>query len=350
MTMNPALFPVFLQGDFSFYWILIGFAALVVLVGGIILVKYLNLWLQAFFAKAEVSIFQLIGMTLRKVNAAIIVRSKIMAVQANLEVSTQELEAHYLAGGNVPNVARAMIAADRARLALDFKTARAIDLAGRDVLEAVQQSVLPKVIDCPKPEGPKPAIAAVAKDGIQLMAKARVTVRTNIERLVGGATEETIIARVGEGIVSTIGSAESHKSVLENPDQISKGVLAKGLDAGTAFEILSIDIADVDIGENIGAKLQAEQAEADKRIAQAKAEERRAMAVARETEMSALVAENQAKVVLAEAEVPKAMAEAFRSGNLGIMDYYRMKNITADTSMREKIVGEDEGKPGDSKT
>ncbi len=317
--------------------------AVAVVVGGLvalIVARYLNLWLQAKFARADVSLFQLIGMSLRKVNPTVIVRSKIMAVQANLEVSTQELEAHYLAGGNVPNVARAMIAADRARLPLDFKTARAIDLAGRDVLEAVQHSVLPKVIDCPKPEGPKPSIAAVAKDGIQLMAKARVTVRTNIERLVGGATEETIIARVGEGIVSTIGSAESHKSVLENPDQISKVVLSKGLDAGTAFEILSIDIADVDIGENIGAKLQAEQAEADKRIAQAKAEERRAMAVARETEMAALVAENQAKVVLAEAEVPKAMADAFRNGQFGIMDYYRMKNIAADTEMRQRIVGE----------
>jgi uncharacterized protein YqfA (UPF0365 family) len=319
--------------------------ALFVLVGilvAIFLFKYFILWLQAFFSKADISIFQLIGMTLRKVNPAVIVRSKIMAVQANLEVSTQELESHYLAGGNVPNVVRAMIAADRARLALDFKTARAIDLAGRDVLEAVQHSVLPKVIDCPRPDGPKPSIAAVAKDGIQLMAKARVTVRTNIERLVGGATEETIIARVGEGIVSTIGSAETHKSVLENPDQISKMVLSKGLDAGTAFEILSIDIADVDVGENIGAKLQAEQAEADKRIAQAKAEERRAMAVARETEMGALVVENRAKVVLAEAEVPKAMSEAFRAGNLGVMDYYRMRNIVADTQMRENIVGESE--------
>ncbi len=342
MFLNPALSPLFLVDDgLNLTYILLGVVALVVIIIGIFLVKYFNLWLQALFARAEISILQLIGMSLRKVNAAVIVRSKIMAVQASLQVTTQELEGHYLAGGNVPNVVRAMIAADRARLPLDFKTARAIDLAGRDVLEAVQHSVLPEVIDCPKAESVKPAIAAVAKDGIQLMAKARVTVRTNIERLVGGATEETIIARVGEGIVSTIGSAETHKSVLENPDQISKMVLSKGLDAGTAFEILSIDIADVDIGENIGAKLQAEQAEADKRIAQAKAEERRAMAVARETEMAALVAENQAKVVLAEAEVPKAMAEAFRSGNLGIMDYYRMKNIVADTEMREKIVGDD---------
>ncbi|MBN2491717.1 MAG: flotillin-like protein FloA [Planctomycetes bacterium] len=342
--LNPAVIPCLLasDSDFPVSWILIAFIVLVVIIGGIILVKYFNLWLQAFFAKAEISILQLIGMSFRKVNAAVIVRSKIMAVQASLQVGTQELEAHYLAGGNVPNVVRAMIAADRARLPLDFKTARAIDLAGRDVLDAVRNSVLPKVIDCPKAEGPKTSIAAVAKDGIQLMAKARVTVRTNIERLVGGATEETIIARVGEGIVSTIGSAESHKSVLENPDRISKTVLAKGLDAGTAFEILSIDIADVDIGENIGAKLQADQAEADKRIAQAKAEERRAMAVARETEMNALVAENRAKVVLAEAEVPRAMAEAFRAGNLGIMDYYRMKNIMADTEMREKIVGDQE--------
>lgn len=328
--------------EFPWSYLLIAFFLLVGILVAIFLFKYFILWLQAFFSKADISIFELVGMTLRKVNPSVIVRSKIMAVQANLEVSTQELESHYLAGGNVPNVARAMIAADRARLSLDFKTARAIDLAGRDVLEAVQQSVLPKVIDCPAAGGPKPSIAAVAKDGIQLMAKARVTVRTNIERLVGGATEETIIARVGEGIVSTIGSAESHKSVLENPDRISKSVLAGGLDAGTAFEILSIDIADVDVGENIGAKLQAEQAEADKRIAQAKAEERRAMAVARETEMGALVVENRAKVVLAEAEVPKAMAEAFRAGHLGIMDYYRMKNIVADTQMREKIVGEGE--------
>lgn len=335
-----AILPTLAQGLKTWQLALIGASILVGLIVAILVIKYLNLWLQAKFARADVSFFQLIGMSLRKVNPTVIVRSKIMAVQANLEVSTQELEAHYLAGGNVPNVARAMIAADRARLPLDFKTARAIDLAGRDVLEAVQHSVLPKVIDCPKPEGPKPSIAAVAKDGIQLMAKARVTVRTNIERLVGGATEETIIARVGEGIVSTIGSAETHKSVLENPDQISKVVLSKGLDAGTAFEILSIDIADVDIGENIGAKLQAEQAEADKRIAQAKAEERRAMAVARETEMAALVAENQAKVVLAEAEVPKAMADAFRNGQFGIMDYYRMKNIAADTEMRQRIVGE----------
>jgi uncharacterized protein YqfA (UPF0365 family) len=245
----------------------------------------------------------------------------------------------------VTTVVRSLIAADRARIPLDFPTAAAIDLAGRDVLDAIQTSVNPKVIDCPDPRKEKTAVAAVAKDGIQVLARARVTVRTNLNQLVGGATEETIIARVGEGIVSTIGSSESHKLVLENPDRISKTVLSKSLDAGTAFSILSIDIADVDIGENIGAKLQADQAEADKRIAQAKAEERRAMAVARETEMNALVAENRAKVVLAEAEVPRAMAEAFRAGNLGIMDYYRMKNIMADTDMRHKIVGDQEEDP-----
>jgi uncharacterized protein YqfA (UPF0365 family) len=260
-----------------------------------------------------------------------------MAIQAGLDVSQRDLESHYLAGGRVPNVVRALIAANRANIPLTFKTATAIDLAGRDILDAVQTSVNPKVIDCPDPRKGKETVDAVAQDGIQLKAKARVTVRANIDRLIGGATEETIIARVGEGIVTTIGSSVSHKSVLENPDNISKSVLSKGLDAGTAFEILSIDIADVDVGDNIGAQLQGAQAEADLKRAKAEAEKRRAMAVAREQEMRAMVEENRAKVVLAEAEIPKAMADAFRHGNLGVMDFYRMKNINADTSMRDSI-------------
>jgi uncharacterized protein YqfA (UPF0365 family) len=290
-------------------------------------------------------------MKFRKVDARLIVGTKIMVVQAGLQIETRDLESHYLAGGNPVKVVRALIAADRANIDLDFKTAAAIDLAGRDVTEAVQTSVLPKVIDVPNAESGKQTIDAVAKDGIQLKAKARVTVRTNIERLVGGATEETIIARVGEGIVTTIGSAQSYKDVLENPDSISKRVLAKGLDAGSAFEILSIDIADVDVGDNIGARLQVDQAEANKRMFQAEAEKRRAAAAAREQEMRALVEENRAKVVLAEAEIPLAIAEAFRKGNLGIMDFYRLKNIQADTSMRDNIAKSTEppkksGEPG----
>ena len=302
-----------------------------------LVLRYGGLWLQARLSGAKVSIAELIGMTLRKVDARTIVVSRITAARAGLSLSTQDLESHYLAGGNVPRVVRALIAADRANITLTFKTATAIDLAGRDILEAVQTSVNPKVIDAPDPTKGRATVDGVAQDGIQLKAKARVTVRANIDRLIGGATEETIIARVGEGIVTTIGSSVNHKSVLENPDNISKSVLSKGLDAGTAFEILSIDIADVDVGENIGAKLQKAQAEADLQRAKAEAEKRRAMAIAREQEMNALVAENRAKVVLAEAEVPKAMAEAFRKGHLGIMDYYRMKNINADTSMRDSI-------------
>jgi len=298
---------------------------------------YGSLWLQARLSGASVSFAELIGMTLRKVNARTIVVSRITAVKAGVELSTAQLESHYLAGGHVTNVVRALIAATRANIDLSWETATAIDLAGRDILEAVQTSVNPKVIDCPDPRKGRETVDAVAQDGIQLKAKARVTVRANIARLIGGATEETIIARVGEGIVTTIGSAITHKSVLENPDNISKSVLSKGLDAGTAFEILSIDIADVDVGENIGAQLQGAQAEADLKRAKAEAEKRRAMAVAREQEMIAAVAENRAKVVLAEAEVPKAMADAFRQGNLGVMDYYRMKNINADTSMRDSI-------------
>ncbi len=313
----------------------IGVALLVILIlAGVILfllfVKFFRLWLQAKLSRADVKFSELIGMWLRKVDTRTIVLSKITAIQAGLTVTTRDLESHYLAGGRVPNVVRALVAANRANIDLSLKIATAIDLAGRDILEAVQTSVNPKVIDCPDPEKSRGTIDAVAQDGIQLKAKARVTVRANIERLIGGATQETIIARVGEGIVTTIGSAITYKSVLENPDSISKAVLSKGLDAGTAFEILSIDIADVDVGENVGAQLQAAQAEADMRRAKAEAEKRRAMAVAREQEMRALVVENESKV-------PLAIAEAFTKGNFGIMDYYRMKNISADTSMRESI-------------
>ncbi len=322
-----------------FWWVLIIFVGLPLVVIILLFAPLFGLWLQALSAHAGVGIFDMIGMRLRKVNPRLIVISRIQAVRAGLQVSTDQLESHYLAGGRPVNVTRALIAANRANIELTWKTATAIDLAGRDILEAVQTSVNPKVIDCPNPASGKTTVDAVAKDGIQVKAKGRVTVRANIDRLVGGATEETIIARVGEGIVTTIGSAETYKLVLENPDTISQRVLEKGLDAGTAFEILSIDIADVDVGSNVGAQLQADQAEADKRRYQAEAEKRRAMAMAREQEMKALTQENQAKVVLAEAEIPKAMAEAFRSGNLGIMDYYRMKNIQADTSMRESIGG-----------
>ncbi|MGH7391814.1 MAG: flotillin-like protein FloA [Candidatus Rokuibacteriota bacterium] len=305
---------------------LVGVVVLVVV--ALILVLYLvpiPLWIAAWASGAYVGLFTLIGMRLRRVPPGTVVTARISAAKAGLEISINDLEAHYLAGGNVVRVVNALISADKANIVMPFKRAAAIDLAGRDVLEAVKMSVIPKVIETPR-------IAAVAKDGIQLIAVSRVTVRTNLDRLVGGAGEETVIARVGEGMVSTIGSAETHKAVLENPDHISKHILSRGLDAGTAFEILSIDIADVDVGENIGAKLQIDQANADKQIAQAKAEERRAMAVAAEQEM-------RARVVEAEAEVPRAMAEAFRSGNLGIMDYYRMKNVQADTSMRESIAG-----------
>lgn len=290
----------------------------------------IGIWFQALISGVHTSLVQLIFMRFRKVPPAVIVNNMISATKAGLKVSQNELEAHYLAGGRVNSVVNALISADKANMNLDFKTCTAIDLAGRDVLKAVQTSVNPKVIDTPP-------VAAVAKDGIQLIAKARVTVRTNIKQLVGGAGEETILARVGEGIVTSIGSAQSHKQVLENPDSISKLVLTKGLDSGTAFEILSIDIADIDVGKNIGAQLQMDQANADKNIAQAKAEERRAMAVAQEQEMKAKAQEARAKVIQAEAEVPLAMAEAFRNGNLGIMDYYRMKNLQADTDMRESI-------------
>jgi len=303
-----------------------------------VFLRYANLYLRSVLTKAGIGLFDMFAMSLRKVSPALIVNARVMLVQSRIEsVDKRDLEAHFLAGGRVNRVVQAIISANRAGIDLDFRTAAGIDLAGRDVLEAVKTSVTPKVIDCPNPEGGKTTIAAVAKDGIQVLAKARVTVRTNIARLVGGAGEETIIARVGEGIVSTIGSKDTHKMVLENPDHISKTVLARGLDAGTAFEIVSIDIADVDIGINIGARLQADQAEADKRVAQALAEKRRAMAVAAEQEFKATVQENRAKVVLAEAEVPLAMAEALRSGNLGVMDLFRLRNIQSDTEMRGSI-------------
>ena len=297
----------------------------------------ITLWFQALISGVRISLLQLVLMRWRKVPPGTIVMAMITGTKAGLELNANELEAHYLAKGNVPNVVNALISADKANIALNFKMAAAIDLAGRDVFEAVQMSVNPKVINTPP-------VTAVAKDGIQLIAKARVTVRANIKQLVGGAGEETVLARVGEGIVSSIGSAESHKSVMENPDSISKVVLDKGLDAGTAFEILSIDIADIDIGRNIGAVLQMDQANADKNIAQAKAEERRAMAVATEQEMKAKAQEARAKVIDAEAQIPMAIAEAFKNGNLGIMDYMKYKNIMADTSMRESISNEEQNK------
>jgi uncharacterized protein YqfA (UPF0365 family) len=313
------------------------FIYIVIIVGALIalwLIFYLipvGLWFSALISGVRISLLQLILMRWRKVPPNVIVRSMIEAHKAGLrDIQRDLLEAHYLAGGHVEKVIHALVSANKANIDLSFKMATAIDLAGRDVFEAVQMSVNPKIIDTP-------AVAAVAKDGIQLIAKARVTVRANIKQLVGGAGEETVLARVGEGIVSSIGSANSHKAVLENPDSISKLVLSKGLDAGTAFEILSIDIADIDIGKNIGAQLQMDQAEADKNIAQAKAEERRAMAVATEQEMKAKAQEARAKVIEAEVEIPLAMADAFREGNLGIMDYYRLKNIQADTDMRDSI-------------
>ncbi len=326
------------------FWVLV----LILVIGAVIFFSFLKLWVQAVMSKARVPILTLVGMKLRKVPPSLIVDARIRLVKAGIEMPTDPLEGHYLAGGNVINVVQALIAADKAGIDLDFQKAAAIDLAGRDVYDAVKTSVNPKVIDCPDPKKGRETVDAVAQDGIQLRAKARVTVRANIDRLVGGATEETIIARVGEGIVTTIGSAQTYKSVLENPDRISSVVLDKGLDAGTAFEILSIDIADVDVGENIGARLQINQAEADKKIAQARAEVRRATAVALEQEMRARVQEMQAKVVEAEAEVPKAMAQALREGNLGVMDLYRLQNIKADTSMRQAISGEDVrgGTPG----
>ncbi len=329
--------------------ILIGVGVLVLLVLAILLFKYLNLWLQCLTTGAKIGFIDLVGMSLRKISPRIIVQSKIASVQAGLDLPTRELEAHYLAGGRVTHVVRAMIAADRANLPLDFRVATGIDLAGRDILDAVQMFVKPRVIDCPDPTRGTDSLDAVAKDGIRMIVKARVTVRADLAKLVGGATEETIIARVGQGIVSAIGSSETYKRVLENPDRISKVVLANSLDAQTAFEIVSIDIADVSIAgiqtvANVGALLEAERAETDKKMRQAEAEGRRAMAVALEQEMTALLEENRAKVVEAEAQIPKAIAGAFEAGNLGIMDYYALRNIQADTDMRRSIGGkQDEG-------
>ena len=328
--MDPTLFPILI---------------LVALVIGLMILGWavpVRLWIEALFAGVKLGLGSLVGMRLRKVSPPSVVRPLIAATKAGLPLDVSHLEAHYLAGGDVDRVVRALISADKASIELPFQQAAAIDLAGRDVFEAVQVSVNPKVVQTPR-------VAAMAKDGIQLIAVARVTVRANINRLVGGAGEETILARVGEGIVSTIGSANSHKAVLENPDAISKTVLQKGLDSGTAFEILSIDIADVDVGKNIGAELQTDQAEADKRVAQARAEERRAMATAREQEMKARVEEMRAEVVSAEAKIPLAMADAFRSGNLGVMDYAKYRNVESDTHMRRAIASgepESQSEPG----
>ena len=324
--------------------VLIPVIIVVVLIALAIILHFvpMGLWISAAASGVRISIFSMVGMRFRRINPSKVVLPMIKATKAGLKVNMNELEAHLLAGGSVDRVVDALIAAQSAQIPLEFEQSRAIDLAGRNVLEAVKMSVNPKVIETP-------VVAAIAKDGIELRAKARVTVRANISRLVGGAGEETIIARVGEGIVTTVGSSETHKAVLENPDSISRTVLSKGLDAGTAYEILSIDIADVDVGRNVGAQLQMDQAEADRRIAQAKAEERRAMAVAHEQEMIAAVQEMRAKVVEAEAEVPKAMAEALRSGKLGVMDYYNMQNVVSDTRMRDAIAGKDEAPKAEEK-
>mgnify|MGYP001569049959 CR=1 FL=1 len=330
-----------------FVLVVFGIGLIVFLVVAAILANYFRLWIQSVMTKAGVTMFDLIGMTFRKVNKDVIVKCKIMAVQAGLsdpEITSKALEAHYLAGGNVPLVIRALIAANKAKtIKLSFREATAIDLAGRNVLEAVQTSVYPKVIDCPAKNAGKDNLESVARNGIQLKVRARVTVRANLQQLIGGAGEETIIARVGEGIVSAIGSSDDHMEVLENPDRISKAVLARRLDSQTAFEIVSIDIADIDVGENVGARLRADQAEADTRVARARAEGRRAMAVAAEQEQTAKIEESRAMLVDAEAEVPKAMAEAFGTGKLGIMDYYKMRNVQADTDMRRAIAASSTG-------
>ncbi len=332
-------------GDSTWIFIFIIFALMIVgLVMLVIFARYFRLWIQSVTTGAGIGIFDLVRMTLRKVNPAVLVRSKIMAVQAGLDtkmgITSKSLEAHYLAGGNVPMVIRAIIAATKAKtIELDFKQATAIDLAGRNVLEAVQTSVYPKVIDCPARDSGRPTLDAVAKNGIQLKVKARVTVRANLQQLIGGATEETIVARVGEGIVSAIGSANTHAEVLENPDRISRAVLARRLDSNTAFEIVSIDIADIDVGDNIGARLQADQAEADTRVARAQAEGRRARAVATAQENQAKIEECRATLVAAEAEVPQAIADAISTGKLGILDYYKLRNVQADTEMRRSIAG-----------
>ncbi|ODA31238.1 flotillin-like protein FloA [Planctopirus hydrillae] len=327
--------------------IVIGVTAVVVILGLILtylLIRYFSLWIQCKLTGVGIGMFQLVTMSIRKVDPDVIVRAKIMAVQSGMTdtypISTRDLEAHYLSRGNVLNVIKAMVAAYRAKIELSWQTAQAIDLAGRDLLEAVRTSVYPKIIDCPDPRKGSSTLDAVAQDGIQLKARARVTVRTNLQQLIGGATEETIIARVGQGIVRAIGSTENYKKVLENPDRISQTVLELGLEANTAFEIVSIDIADIDVGENVGARLSADQAEADMRVAQANAEQRRAEFTAREQEMIAEVQANRAEVVLAEAEVPKAVAEAFQNGALGLLDYYELKNVQADTQMRSAIAGQ----------
>jgi uncharacterized protein YqfA (UPF0365 family) len=349
-ALVPATTPQFLPaqeaagGEWMIVWIVGIFVFLAVLVFFAVFARYLGLWIQCKFTGTKISLPDLVMMSLRKVNPTIIVRSLIMAVQAGLlrdyPLTRRQLEAHYLAGGNVPNCVKALIAAHRASIPLDWETAAAIDLAGRDLLDAVRTSVYPKVIDCPDPKKKAGTLDAVAGDGIQLKARARVTVRTNLQQIIGGATEETIIARVGQGIVQAIGSTRTYALVLENPDKISKTVLNQGLEAHTAYEIVSIDIADIDVGENIGARLQADQAEADMRVAQAKAEQRRAEALAQEQEEIAHIQENRAKVMLAEAEVPKAISESFRSGRLGLLDYYELRNVQADTRMRASIAGE----------
>lgn len=337
---------MFAQFDFEIppSVVIFGFIVLlfILLVFFAILAHFFRLWIQSYMTGAGIGLFDLVGMKFRKVDPAVMVRTKIMAVQAGLGeetgITSKSLEAHFLAGGNVPQIVRAIIAAHKAKIIdLDFKLATAIDLAGRDVLEAVQTSVYPKVIDCPARGSARDSLDSIAKDGIQLKVKARVTVRANILQLIGGATEETIIARVGEGIVSAIGSSDTHSHVLENPDRISKFVLSRRLDSQTAFEIVSIDIADIDVGDNVGARLQADQAEADMRVARAKAEGRRAMAVAQEQEMLAQIEESRAQLVAAEAEVPAAIAEAFQNARLGIFDYYRLRNVQADTDMRKSI-------------
>jgi uncharacterized protein YqfA (UPF0365 family) len=346
MTSSPAPTPTPLtlaQPTPTADWVLWAVIAIVAIVGFIVfvfLLQFFNLWIQAYVSNAKVTLADMIGMKFRKVDIRTVVINRIRAVKSGMDIPTNAIETHYLAGGRVSNVISALIAARSARIELPWATATAIDLAGRDILDAVQTSVNPKVIDCPAVAGARSTIDAVAKDGIQLKVKARVTVRTNISRLVGGATEDTIIARVGQGIVSTIGSAHDHKQVLENPDDISRKVMESGLDAGTAFEILSIDIADVDVGDNIGAKLKADQAQADKQMAQAEAEKRRALAVAQEQEFKAEEQKSRAMVVLAEAEVPRAISEAFRTGRLGVLDYYKLQNVQADTSMRSAIAGD----------
>lgn len=351
MNMLNTFVPMLAQDDFWGIVYLAG-AGVIFLVFIILFFIFLNffwLWAQSFTTGAGIGILDLIGMWFRRVDSRAIVRSKVTAVQAgfsNSELTSGQLEAHFLAGGNVPQVIRALVAARKSKMInLTFSQAAAIDLAGRDVLEAVQTSVYPKVIDCPPRGASRPSLDAVAQNGIQLKVKARVTVRANLAQLIGGATEETIIARVGEGIVSAIGSAHDHKIVLENPDMISKAVLAKRLDANTAFEIVSIDIADIDVGENIGARLQADRAEADMRVAQARAESRRAAAVAAEQEMMAKIEESRAKLVESEAEVPKAIAKAFAGGTLAVMDYYKLKNVDADTKMRASIADVGPSKP-----